>query len=107
MTAEALWAGTPQLVIPFAWDQFDNGSRVSALGVGAVIPAQRLTARKLARRMRALRDAKSIQTQCANVALRFTRSHDPMALCNAIECALFTQNDGNPTAMPLIHTVRD
>jgi rhamnosyltransferase subunit B len=106
-TAEALRAGTPQLVIPFAWDQFDNGSRVSALGVGAVIPAQRLSARKLVRRMRALRDAKSIQTQCANVALRFTRSHDPMALCKAIECALFTQNDGNPTATPLIHTVRD
>ncbi|MDQ2989949.1 MAG: glycosyltransferase, partial [Pseudomonadota bacterium] len=48
-TAEALRAGIPQLVTPFAWDQFDNGARIAALGAGMVIHAQRLRPRALAR----------------------------------------------------------
>ena len=50
-TAEALRAGTPQLVVPLAHDQFDNGARVAALGVGASLPARRLDAARLARRL--------------------------------------------------------
>ena len=30
--AEALRSGTPQLITPFAWDQFDNGARIASLG---------------------------------------------------------------------------
>ena len=33
-TAAALAAGTPQLIVPFAFDQFDNAARVVRLGVG-------------------------------------------------------------------------
>lgn len=40
-TAEALRAGVPQLVVPWAYDQFDNGSRVVALGAGRSAPAAR------------------------------------------------------------------
>jgi rhamnosyltransferase subunit B len=46
-TAEALRAGTPQLVVPLAHDQFDNAARVVALGTGASVQAARLDARKL------------------------------------------------------------
>ena len=46
-TAEALRAGTPQLVAPFAHDQFDNAARVEALGVGLALPAARLNPRLL------------------------------------------------------------
>lgn len=46
-TAEALRAGTPQLVVPLAHDQFDNAARVVALGVGASVRAARLDARRL------------------------------------------------------------
>ncbi|MDN4052805.1 glycosyltransferase [Massilia sp. YIM B02763] len=41
-TAEALRAGTPQLVVPLAHDQFDNAMRVAALGAGDSLPAARL-----------------------------------------------------------------
>jgi rhamnosyltransferase subunit B len=34
-TAEALAAGIPQLVVPYAYDQFDNGERLRRLGCGA------------------------------------------------------------------------
>lgn len=40
-TAEALRAGVPQLVLPFAFDQFDNGRRIRQLGAGNVLPAAR------------------------------------------------------------------
>ncbi len=46
-TAEALRAGIPQLVLPFAFDQFDNGRRVERLGAGKVMPATRANARRL------------------------------------------------------------
>ena len=48
-TAEALRAGVPQLVVPYAFDQFDNGRRVRQLGAGSVVPAARADARRLRR----------------------------------------------------------
>jgi rhamnosyltransferase subunit B len=48
-TAEALRAGTPQLVVPLAHDQFDNAARVAALGAGRVLPAARMNAARLER----------------------------------------------------------
>lgn len=84
-TAEALRAGIPQLVTPFAWDQFDNGARVAALGAGTVIPAARLRPRKLARRLEALLRSDAVGARCAQLAARFTPAHDPAALCSEIE----------------------
>ncbi len=46
-TAEVLRAGTPQLVVPLAHDQFDNAARVGALGAGASVHAARLDAARL------------------------------------------------------------
>ena len=37
--AQALRAGTPQLTLPFAYDQADNGDRVRRLGAGAMLEA--------------------------------------------------------------------
>lgn len=46
-TAEALHAGVAQLVVPMAFDQFDNGARVVALGAGRMLAQRRLSARSL------------------------------------------------------------
>ncbi len=40
--AEAMRAGIPSLVIPFGFDQPDNGDRLRRLGVGRVLPRNRL-----------------------------------------------------------------
>lgn len=53
-TAEALRAGVPQLVTPFAFDQFDNAARLQRLGVAEVLPAAGLRAAPLAKRLQAL-----------------------------------------------------
>jgi len=67
-TAEALRAGTPQLVVPLAHDQFDNGARVAALGVGASLPARRLDAARLARRLGALLASAAVRERAGAVA---------------------------------------
>ena len=53
-TAEALRAGLPQLVTPFAFDQFDNAARLQQLGVAEVLPAAQLNADRLARGLQTL-----------------------------------------------------
>jgi len=65
-SAEGLKAGIPQFVTPFAFDQFDNATRLQRLGVADVLPATRLKPRALARRLLALearlsRDAEPLQ----------------------------------------------
>jgi rhamnosyltransferase subunit B len=80
-----LRAGTPQLIVPFAWDQFDNGARISALGVGQAIPATRLTARKLERQLGAMLSSAAIRARCAEVAQRFTGTDAAEVLCDRIE----------------------
>jgi rhamnosyltransferase subunit B len=84
-TAEALRAGTPQLIAPFAWDQFDNGARIAALGVGLMVPAKRLKPAKLAQSLQALCGSESIRAQCAVIAARFKPAHDPTEFCREVD----------------------
>lgn len=53
-TAQALRAGVPQVVVPFAHDQFDNAERVRRLGCGRMLGRGRLSARTLAGELRSL-----------------------------------------------------
>jgi rhamnosyltransferase subunit B len=84
-TAEALSAGIPQLVTPFAWDQFDNGARVTALGVGMSVPAKKLSPRKLVRVLDELTNSDEIRARCAEVAARFSDARNVSGLCVEME----------------------
>ena len=44
--AQALAAGTPQIAVPSAFDQADNGARLSRLGVGVSLPPGKFNARR-------------------------------------------------------------
>jgi len=46
-TAQAMRAGKPMLVMPFAHDQFDNAERVRRLGVAEVLTRRRYTAARV------------------------------------------------------------
>lgn len=98
-TAEALRAGVPQLVVPFAWDQFDNGARVAALGVGSVLPASRLSTRALARKLHNILSSSAMHAQCRAVAAHFKHSDGAARLCREIENALAIAPD--ETSNPL------
>ena len=84
-TAEALRSGIPQLITPFAWDQFDNGARVALLGAGMVMPAKGLRFRKLASRLDEILGSDLIRARCLRLAARFEPSPDPSILFHEIE----------------------
>jgi rhamnosyltransferase subunit B len=84
-TAECLRAGSPQLVVPLAHDQFDNAARVAALGVGASLPASRLDDARLAQALAALLDDPDLAQRCRETSLRFGPGPAMQALCTELE----------------------
>ncbi|KLU37080.1 hypothetical protein AB595_07145 [Massilia sp. WF1] len=70
-TAEALRAGTPQLVVPLAHDQFDNAARVAALGVAFRARASRLDGVRLARALQQLLGDRTLVPHCRRISRRF------------------------------------
>ena len=91
-TAEAFRAAIPQLVTPFAWDQFDNAARVEELGVGAVLRSSRITSRRFENAIRALITSKEIQLRCNEISRKLNRRLDPIELCKEIEAKLLLNN---------------
>ena len=84
-TAEALRAGTPQLVVPLAHDQFDNAARVAALGGGASLPAARLDAARLEAALARLLDDARVAERARALAARFEGVDAPAALALRLE----------------------
>lgn len=70
-TAEALRAAVPQLIVPMAFDQFDNAARVSRLGVGHTLPAARVTGKALANQLLRLLAEPRVRTACKAVRAHF------------------------------------
>ena len=84
-TAEALRAGTPQLIVPLAHDQFDNAARVVALGAGASLHASRVTTARMTQALRQVVGNVKVRMQCAEVAGYFTRADTIDDLCSRLE----------------------
>jgi rhamnosyltransferase subunit B len=84
-TAEALRAGTPQLVVPLAHDQFDNAARVAALGVGASLPASRLDTARLARALQSLLANEEVDLRCREISRRVAPGEALQQLCVRLE----------------------
>ncbi|MCC2970630.1 glycosyltransferase [Massilia sp. IC2-476] len=82
-TAEALRAGTPQLVVPLAHDQFDNAARVQALGVGTSLRAARLNSQRLGKRLNDVVGKESVAKACARAAA-MTVPADLAPLCRRL-----------------------
>lgn len=84
-TAEALRAGTPQLLTPLAFDQFDNAARVKNLGAGDFLRMSRLTTGRLTRSLSQLLGSAPIKANCAILAQKFKKTGHADSLCDAIE----------------------
>jgi UDP:flavonoid glycosyltransferase YjiC (YdhE family) len=82
---QALAAGRPMLVIPYAFDQPDNAARLERLGVARVIRRKDYTAKRAAAELDRLRsDAR--YARCAAEAGRRVRAEDAIrAACDAVE----------------------
>lgn len=87
-TAEAFRAATPQLVVPFAWDQFDNAARVEALGAGLVLRASRINLKRFEKAIHQLITSHDILLVCDDISHKLQRRIDPIELCQDIEARL-------------------
>jgi rhamnosyltransferase subunit B len=67
--AKALAAGTPQLVIPFAFDQADNAVRVQRLGVGDWLKPRQRSGAQIAKTISRLMTP-PVRARCREVAAR-------------------------------------
>jgi rhamnosyltransferase subunit B len=84
-TAEALRAGTPQLVVPLAHDQFDNAARVAALGVAFRATASRLDGVRLARALEQLLGDRELVAHCRRISRRFALGQGLQGLRSRLE----------------------
>ncbi|RIK80322.1 MAG: glycosyl transferase [Planctomycetota bacterium] len=83
--AQGLAAGIPQVVVPMAYDQLDNGLRLQRLGVGAVVSRRRLAPRRLARELNRLLTSPSVPRACAELAQRCDGPASLEAACDLLE----------------------
>ncbi len=84
-SAQALRAGRPQLVMPFAHDQFDNAARVTRLGVARTIRRSRYSPQSAARALAALLGDPANSHRATAAGMRVRAERGVAAACDALE----------------------
>jgi UDP:flavonoid glycosyltransferase YjiC (YdhE family) len=87
--ATACATATPQLLLPFAYDQMDNAARIKRLGVGEGIDSRRVTADSLARALRRI-TSPATKERCRKVTAQFSTS-DPLGTSASCILRLFNR----------------
>ncbi len=87
-TAQALRAGRPMLVVPFAFDQPDNAARVTRLGIGRTLARHRYTADRVAQNLAALLADRRAAAVGEKIAAHIAAENGPTAAIDALERAL-------------------
>lgn len=85
-TAQALRAGVPQIIVPFAHDQPDNAARLRRLGVGSIVPRRRYErggATEVLKRL--MRNYAAYHQRAQALANLIQAENGPRAACEAIE----------------------
>ena len=83
--AQALRAGIPQLIMPMAYDQFDNAARVYKLGCGISIKRLKYKNPLLKQQLQTLLKSEMIRMKCQQIAQRFRDTKPSSTLCDFIE----------------------
>ena len=88
-TAQAMRAGVPQLVMPYAFDQPDNAARMVKLGVGLSARKTRYRAAVVLEKLRAL-GGKSFRQRAREVGNRVSTERGVSMACETIERVLYS-----------------
>jgi rhamnosyltransferase subunit B len=83
--AQALAAGRPMLVVPFAFDQPDNAARLKRLGVARVIPRKKYRASLAQAELNPLLSDAAYGQAAIKVARRMAEEDGVRTACDAIE----------------------
>lgn len=84
-TGQALRAGRPMLVVPHAFDQFDNAARTERLGVALMLPARRYRADRVADALDRLLREPTFAQRSAEAARAVRAEEGAARACEAIE----------------------
>lgn len=84
-TGLAMRAGRPMLVVPHAWDQFDNAARVVRLGIARTVSKHRFTPDRAAAELKRLLDDPVCAQRASNVGEQIRNEHGAKAACDALE----------------------
>ncbi len=69
-TSQAMHAGIPQIIVPWAHDQFDNAERICKLHIGETLSVRALTGSQLARALDPLLRSDLTRSACQTIARR-------------------------------------
>jgi UDP:flavonoid glycosyltransferase YjiC (YdhE family) len=67
---QGLACALPQVVMPMAYDQLDNGTRLARLGVGAVVPQEKFKTTRVAATLGELLNSAEVRERCREYASR-------------------------------------
>jgi rhamnosyltransferase subunit B len=84
-TAQAIAAGTPQVIRPMAHDQPDNAARVKRLGIGASLSAKEFNAATLANELNTLIASQEVLDRCKAYARKINPDQSLNDTCAIIE----------------------
>jgi UDP:flavonoid glycosyltransferase YjiC (YdhE family) len=83
--AQGLAGGLPQIVMPMAYDQLDNGLRLKRLGVGDVVPRNRFKPAKVLNVLEPLLESAAVAERCRELAARCDGPAALAAACDQLE----------------------
>ncbi|MGU3536878.1 nucleotide disphospho-sugar-binding domain-containing protein [Methylobacterium sp. A54F] len=83
--AQGLAAGLPQLVVPVAFDHYDEGARLKRLGLGATLSRRRFTPGRGAAVLERLLGAPEVAAACAAARARMAGQDGVARACDEIE----------------------
>lgn len=92
--AQALAAGIPQLVVPVAFDHFDEADRLKQLDLGGSLSRRRFTAARAAREIHRLLSMPQVMQACASAKVRMADQNGVSDACDAIEHLLRASKRG-------------
>ena len=87
-TGQALYAGRPQLIVPFGWDQPDNAARVERLGAGLHLPRSAYSVRSATAALEQLLSETRFSQRAAQVGAQIQAEDGLGSACDAIEALL-------------------
>jgi len=87
-TAQAMRAGRPTVIIPFAYDQFDNAARAKRLGVSVTLRRNRLTPRALADALRSVINQPTVNDSAARLGKLLSTEDGALTAAMALEDAV-------------------
>ena len=87
-TGQAMRAGLPQLIVPYGWDQPDNGARIERSGAGLVLRRTQYRAETAAAALKSLLEDSRFAVRTAEIVPQIRAEHALGEACDAVESSL-------------------